>query len=134
MPLAHLHLAFVLLTISKCHHSSFRRHRIIDKGAIICTTIGEDHLAEPLEIIVDEFADVKDTVGDISEPISASSMHFIIGKETFIDIGRFEHILAPSCPLALRKLTDMLIPQLLHLSSSSFTLGFGLFRSHLDGL
>ena len=84
--LAHLHLTFVLFSVGKVHHGPLRRHRIVDKGTIICASVLKDHLSEPLEAILIEFSNVEHTVGRITEPVGAATEHFIVLEIPVVDV------------------------------------------------
>ena len=110
MALAHFHLTFVLVTIGKRHHSSFRRHRVVDKWTPVSASILEHHLAQSLKRIIIKLPNIENTICDIEKPVSAPATHLIVLEKSVVFVGSFEHTCPPTSALALFKFPNIFNP------------------------
>lgn len=127
MALAHFHLTFVLITISERHHSSLRRHRVVDKRAPVSASILEYHLAQALESIIIELPNIENAVLDIEEPVSATTTHLVVLEKSIVFIGSFEHACTPTGALTLFEFPNILNPKFLTFGDASLAFRFGFF-------
>ena len=85
-----------------------------------------------MEIVIIEFPNVKDAICHISEPVRSTTLHLIILKEAIVDVRCFEHGRAPTGSFALRKLANVLNPELLALRYPAFALRLRFLHSQSD--
>ena len=134
MALAHFHLTFVLIAISKCHHCSFRRHRIVDEWAPVRASILEHHLAQSLKSIIIKLSDVENTICDIKVPVSTSATHLVVLEKSVVFVRSFEHTCTPTGALSLFKFSNIFNPEFLTFRNAALSFCFWFFDRHFDRL
>ena len=134
MTLVGLDFALVFVTVAESHDSTSRCEGIVGKGAVVSTAIGEDHLPEALEGVLEELSAVQDALAGLAEPVLTSSLHLVVLEVARVLVHRLVDAHAPPSALALMELSRVLVPYFLTLRDASLSLRLRLFWSHHNRL